>query len=188
MPTTRNPMFADAPEAYRDRPPRFPEATSLVSVGLDCHGREAMMFPAAASAWRQMAEAASREGHDLRLVSAYRSIARQAEIIRRKREKGLSWDEILKVSAYPGFSEHHTGCAVDIASPFCPPLTEDFEQTPEFAWLAQHAATFRFHLSFPRGNPLGVSFEPWHWCWHAAPPPSTRSAGCSRAGIRSRAS
>ena len=158
-------MSAGAPEQYCGRPPRFHEAESLVSVGPDYHGREAMMLPAAASAWLRMIAAASRDGHNLLLISAFRSIAHQAEIIRRKRAKGLSWDEILKVSAYPGFSEHHTGCAVDSASPLCPALTEDFERTPEFAWLAQHAVTFCFHMSYPKSNPFGVSFEPWHWMW-----------------------
>ena len=161
----QNSMFPDAPVQYRDRPPRFREESSLGFVGLDCHGRIALMFPAAASAWRRMIAAASRDGCQILLVSAYRSVSHQAEIIQRKRAKGLSWDEILKVSAYPGFSEHHTGCAVDLASPQCLGLTEDFERTPEFAWLGQHAAEFGFRLSYPRNNPFGVSFEPWHWMW-----------------------
>lgn len=162
-------MFADAPDAFRDRPPRYPEAGELVSVGLDHHGREARLGSGAAQAWLAMVRAATADGCSLLLISAFRSIARQAEIVRRKRERGLSWDEILRVSAYPGFSEHHTGTAVDVGAPGCAELTEVFEGTAEFAWLNRHAGSFGFHLSYPRDNAEGFAYEPWHWRWHAEP-------------------
>lgn len=160
-------MFADAPDTFRNRPPRFAEAGELVSVGLDHHGREALLAPPAAAAWRAMARAAAADGRTLLLVSAFRSIARQAAIVQRKRERGQSWEEILRVSAYPGFSEHHTGCAVDLSAPGCADLTETFETTPEYAWLRAHAGRFGFRLSYPRGNAEGIVYEPWHWRWHA---------------------
>ncbi|NND57300.1 MAG: D-alanyl-D-alanine carboxypeptidase family protein, partial [Xanthomonadales bacterium] len=34
-----------------------------------------------------------------------------------------------------------------------------------FAWLTAHAKQFGFRMSFPRGNPHGVAYEPWHWAW-----------------------
>ncbi|MBE2213263.1 MAG: D-alanyl-D-alanine carboxypeptidase family protein [Opitutaceae bacterium] len=161
-------MFADAPDRFRDRPPRFAEAGELVSVGLDRHGREALLAPGAAAAWLAMARAATIDGRTLLLVSAYRSITRQAEIVRRKRARGDSWDAILRVNAYPGFSEHHTGCAVDLGAPGCVDLTEAFEATAEFAWLSTHAGRFGFRLSYPRDNTEGITYEPWHWRWHDA--------------------
>jgi len=156
---------ADIPDAYRDRPPRYAEAADLVSVGRDIHDREALLRRDAAVAWQTMAGAAGPDGAQLLIVSAFRGIERQREIVERKRARGLTWDEILRVSAFPGFSEHHTGCAVDIASPECRDLIEAFERTKEFRWLTEHAAEFGFSLSYPRGNPLGVIYEPWHWCW-----------------------
>ena len=36
----------------------------------------------------------------------------------------------------------------------------------EYAWLKDNAARFRFRLSYPRDNPHGIAYEPWHWCWH----------------------
>lgn len=161
-------MFTDAPDAFRDRPPRYAEAGDLVSVGRDLHGREALLVAGAAAAWLAMVRSAAADGHTLVLVSAYRSIARQAEIVRRKRERGQTWEEILRVSAYPGFSEHHTGTAVDLGAPGCADLTEAFETTPEFAWLSRRAAQFGFHLSYPRDNTEGITYEPWHWRWHDA--------------------
>jgi len=160
-------MFPDAPDRFRLAAPRFAEARELVSVGLDHHGRDARLTPAAAKAWLEMQAAARGQGISLLLVSAFRSVAYQAGIIERKRARGLSWEEILRVSAYPGFSEHHTGCAVDIASPECTRLEEAFERTPEFAWLEAQAGRFGFRLSYPRGNSEGLCYEPWHWCWKA---------------------
>jgi D-alanyl-D-alanine carboxypeptidase len=29
--------------------------------------------------------------------------------------------------------------------------------------MKKNAARFNFELSFPRNNPQGVSYEPWHW-------------------------
>jgi zinc D-Ala-D-Ala carboxypeptidase len=158
----------DVPFAYRGRLPRFKDAAELVCVGRDVHGRDALLHPNAAEALGRMAAEAVVCGATLLIVSAFRSIDRQTEIVRRKRDKGLSWDAILKVSAYPGFSEHHTGCAVDIGSPGCCDLVEDFEKTQEFRWLDVHAAEFGFLMSYPRGNRFGIAYEPWHWMWRNA--------------------
>ena len=112
-----------------------------------------------------MVVAAAACGVNLLIVSAFRSVERQQQIVTRKREKGLTWDEILRMNAYPGFSEHHTGYAVDIGAPKACDLEESFEETREFLWLSEHAVEFGFTMSYPRGNPSGVAYEPWHWVW-----------------------
>ena len=100
----------------------------------------------------------------LMIVSAFRSLQQQAEIIRWKLSCGLSIEATLLGSAPPGYSEHHTGRAVDISSPGCPPWDETFAHTEAYQWLSRHAGSFGFSLSFPRGNRYGYVFEPWHWC------------------------
>ena len=72
-------------------------------------------------------------------------------------------DEILTVNAAPGFSEHHTGNAVDIATPGSRPLTEEFEATPAFEWLSANAENYGFSMTYERDNPWGFIYEPWHW-------------------------
>ena len=72
-------------------------------------------------------------------------------------------EEILKVSAAPGYSQHHTGGAADIASPGSRPLTEDFETSAAFGWLVEHAAEYEFSMTYPRDNAYGFIYEPWHW-------------------------
>lgn len=163
------------PVAYAARVPFYPEAKELRSVGRDVQGRDARLAPAAALAWEQMRADALREGVPLLLVSAFRSVGRQREIVRRKLESGQALVEILKVSAYPGFSEHHTGCAVDVAAPEGELLTENFAGTPQFRWLSEHAHEYGFELSYPKGNKRGLAYEPWHWCWREGAAPAAGS-------------
>jgi D-alanyl-D-alanine carboxypeptidase len=143
------------------------EAGGLVSIGPDIYQREQRLVPTAATAWRAMRESASAEGVELQVVSAYRSVDYQEGILRRKLEKGQAMEEILQVSAAPGYSEHHTGRAVDITTPGYPVLEEEFEGSEAFAWLTESAGGFGFQMSFPRGNPHGVAYEPWHWAWQS---------------------
>jgi len=144
--------------------PLHAEAQELVSIGLDILNREQRLAPAAALAWQAMQAAAAADSVQLLPVSGYRSVAEQAAIIERKLERGLLIDAILTEIAPPGYSEHHSGRAIDIATSGTPPLTESFENTAAFTWLCANAGRFAFSLSFPRDNPYGYCFEPWHWC------------------------
>jgi D-alanyl-D-alanine carboxypeptidase len=123
------------------------------------------MFPAAAQAWQSMRQQAATDGIELQAVSAFRSVSYQAEIVQRKLDKGLAIEDILAVSAAPGFSEHHTGRAIDITTPGFPVLEQEFEKSATFEWLHLHAAMFGFRMSFPPGNRHKVAYEPWHWAW-----------------------
>jgi D-alanyl-D-alanine carboxypeptidase len=151
-------------EVYARRKP-IREASELVSVGLDIHGREQRLAPDAARAWQGMKLAAEGAGITLQLVSAFRSIDYQHQIIKRKLADGQRMEEILRVSAVPGYSEHHSGNAVDLTTTGSKPLTEEFETTPAFGWLVKNAARFTFTMSYPHGNKTGVVYEPWHWAY-----------------------
>ncbi|MEZ5463765.1 MAG: D-alanyl-D-alanine carboxypeptidase family protein [Lysobacteraceae bacterium] len=145
--------------------PLVAEPRTLAFAGLDRYRRPLWLTDDAASAWSDMRAAAYDDGIELDAISGYRSHAYQLGIFRRKRERGLSVDDILAVNAAPGFSEHHSGNALDIGAPDEPPAEESFENTAAFAWLCENAASFNFHLSYPRENPHGIVYEPWHWCW-----------------------
>jgi zinc D-Ala-D-Ala carboxypeptidase len=144
------------------------EPTELVPIGESLEGREIRLTPAAARAWATMKEEAFEAGVTLVPISGFRSVERQTEIIRAKLAAGQPIDEILKTVAAPGYSEHHTGRAVDIGAPGEPPLTELFAETPAFSWLEAHAPDYGFTLSFARDNPHGIAYEPWHWCYNLA--------------------
>ena len=147
--------------------PLQPECTNLVDTELDVFGRQPRLDARAFAAWTQMKEAAARDGVTLQLVSAFRSIQYQRDLILRKLARGDSIAAILAVNAAPGYSEHHSGRALDIGTPGYAHLEIEFERSPAFAWLARHAANFGFHMSFPRDNAYGVQYEPWHWCYRA---------------------
>ncbi len=153
-------------------PPRFAheralslhlEPARLVSIGPDLFGRPQRLTPVAAARWHALRQAARAEGIELWVVSAFRSIDYQYELIRRKLEQGQDITQILAVNAPPGYSEHHSGRALDLTTPGCPPLTEEFEDTPAFAWLVRRADEFDFLLTYPRENAQGFIYEPWHW-------------------------
>ena len=142
------------------------EATELVCAEIGIDGKEHFLIPAAANAWGRLRSAAISEGISLFIVSAFRSVDRQAEIVRQKLETGVAINDILTVCAPPGHSEHHTGRAVDLSTPGSQALEVEFEQTAAYAWLTRRAREFGYRLSYPVGNPFGYQYEPWHWCFH----------------------
>lgn len=144
---------------------RHREARRLVPVGLGTDGRDKFLLPVAAQAWHSMQGAAHDDGVELLLVSAFRSIEFQAALIRAKLDRGLPLDEVLRINAPPGYSEHHTGCALDLGVAGCAALDEAFEHSAAFAWLQAQANRFGFTLSYPRNNAQGYLYEPWHWCF-----------------------
>ncbi len=144
-----------------------PEAKRLVFIGRAADDKRILrLTPRAAVAWRRMQAAAARDGVTLVPLSAFRSIARQTLIIRRKLARGQPIADILKVSAVPGCSEHHTGRALDLGAPGHLKLEATFARTREFRWLQRRGGEFGFKLSYPRHNRQGIVYEPWHWCWH----------------------
>lgn len=147
------------------------EATELEIADTDAAGRGYLLRPDAAAAWRALKAAAANDGITLSIYSAFRPLERQAELIRRKLAQGQAIADILRVLAPPGYSEHHSGRAIDIATPGAVGLDAGFELTPAYAWLTRHAARFGFILSYPRDNPSAYQYEPWHWCFADDPTP-----------------
>jgi zinc D-Ala-D-Ala carboxypeptidase len=140
-------------------------ADDLISIAATPDGREILLVRRAAEAWRLLITAAQGDGVELMPLSGFRSVQRQHEIFQRKLSAGARLAEILRVNAAPGYSEHHTGRALDVGLRGEPPLTEAFGDTAAFAWLARRAGDYGFHLSYPRNHRSGIAYEPWHWCW-----------------------
>lgn len=147
------------------RLPAYDVAAEVVLAETGSDGTRHMLVAGAAKAWQGMKQAALSDGVVLEIVSAFRTLEDQAAIIRDKLARRMPMERILMLSAPPGYSEHHTGCALDINTPGCVPREEPFEDTAAFAWLTEHAGRYGFHLSYPRGNTVGFIYEPWHWCW-----------------------
>lgn len=145
------------------------EPDRLAHAGVDRFRRPLWLHPGAARAWTHLRQAAWLDGIVLDAISGYRSHHYQLGIFERKLARGLRVDEILTVNAAPGYSEHHSGLALDIGTPGEPPAEESFEHTPAFAWLRANAGGYGYFMSYPRDNPHGIVYEPWHWRYQ---PPS----------------
>lgn len=121
---------------------------------------------AAAEKFKAMSAAAAREGISLVPISGFRAVGDQKHLFFDvKAQRGQVTTKRAEVSAPPGYSEHHTGYAVDIGDGKTPAtnLSPTFENTSAFKWLEKNAAYYSFEISFPKGNPQGVNYEPWHW-------------------------
>ena len=101
------------------------------------------------------------------LDSAYRSVAAQQKIVDDFTEK-YGEDYVKKYVAVPGYSEHHTGLALDLYFTIDGKdvyENEDLVQYPDI-WKAVHARLpeFGFILRFPEeGEAItGYAYEPWH--------------------------
>jgi zinc D-Ala-D-Ala carboxypeptidase len=141
------------------------EEESLVEIGRDIFDRTQYLSKEAAASWNEMRKQANQDSIQLDIVSAFRSVNKQLSIIERKLKQGQVISEILEVNTAPGYSEHHTGRALDITTPGCEPLVKYFDITDAFHWLVENASLYSFSLSYPKGNPCGVAYEPWHWAY-----------------------
>ncbi|WP_164928578.1 M15 family metallopeptidase [Gloeobacter violaceus] len=139
----------------------------LVASHSTIRGRKEYLSNEAAWAFTRMRAAAAKAGVRLILISGFRDRTRQARIFAKQIARKGSLAAALKLVAPPGFSEHHTGYAMDLGDALYPKthLETTFENTPAFRWLSRNAARFGFELSYPPGNAVGVGYEPWHWRW-----------------------
>ncbi len=119
----------------------------------------------AGEAFLRMKAVAKSQGIELVLISGFRSISAQTQLFQKQIQKRGSKAEAVKLSAPPGYSEHHTGYALDIGDGKQPSLDlkTQFQSTQAYQWLVNNAHKYGFELSFPQDNLQGVSFEPWHW-------------------------
>lgn len=143
--------------------PFYAEATILVKVGISPYDKPVYLTPETAKAWNVMKDAAQFDGIGLLLLSGFRSFQTQAYIIRSKIMAGRSIEEIMTANAPPGYSQHHSGRALDICTPGFIVPEQAFDKTPAFKWLKQHARKFGFIMSYPQKNREGFIYEPWHW-------------------------
>ncbi len=138
---------------------------NLVSVGLYRDtSRVVRLHEKAAAAFKRMKAGAQKDAVLLVPISGFRTFAYQQGLFNRAIKKYGSRDKAAKWVAPPGFSEHHTGTAIDIGdgvSPKCD-VKSCFKHTKTYSWLNQNASLYGFKLSFPETQ-TAVSFEPWHW-------------------------
>lgn len=124
--------------------------TSLVT--LDDYGRQAT--PDTINAFLQMRKGANRDGLDISVQSAYRTMEYQRGLYERAGGDGAV--------ARPGYSEHHTGRALDLWGP--DGLLDERTTSDEGRWVAEHAHEYGFIIRYTEENQsiTGYIPEPWH--------------------------
>lgn len=128
------------------------EPENLVYVG------KAQMVDYAANAMQELINAAASEGYTIFTMTGYRSYGFQASIYNGYLKED-SKENVDTYSARPGYSEHHTGLAVDVNS-----LNQSWGETPEGIWLNENCYKYGFIIRYPYGKDeiTGYMYEPWH--------------------------
>ncbi len=112
------------------------------------------------NAFKEMSNAASKEGYGIVINSAYRSYQDQVELGEYyKKWYGQSY--VDKYVAKPGFSEHQTGLAYDVGSR----SVNVFANSREYQWMKDNAYKYGFIERFTKRyeNITGFRMEAWHY-------------------------
>ena len=126
--------------------------------------------PSAATAWRELQNAAAADGVAIVLTSAHRTVEHQRRLFlgRLGGTSDRAIEAALRTAAPPGYSKHHTGYAVDIGQPG--QRRGSFHLTAAFDWLAaDNYANARRHGWVPSypvfGSHMGPDPEAWEFVW-----------------------
>ncbi|MBR5478704.1 MAG: D-alanyl-D-alanine carboxypeptidase family protein, partial [Clostridia bacterium] len=128
-------------------------------------GKQYLMTHEAYWRFKQLSDAARKEGISIKAASTYRTEDYQGRLynnyLRTTGRKNAD-----NYSARPGFSEHQTGLAVDVNY-----TGTSFENTTAFKWLQKHAHEYGYILRYPKGKTwiTGYAYEPWHYRYVGIP-------------------
>lgn len=139
--------------------------SDLVTV-IDSNGNSYPLSAKAAPSFKAMSDAAAAAGEPFYLTSTYRSYSDQVSTY-------AYWvntsgkDGADTYSARPGYSEHQTGLAFDVAATVNGTnyVLSDFDRTSQYAWLQAHAADYGFIQRYYAGSEsiTGYEAEEWHY-------------------------
>lgn len=125
-----------------------------------CNGEVQEGNREAVVAFKNMYEAAKKEGLGLVINSSYRSYQDQEEICNTYKEL-YGEGYVSRYVALPGYSEHQTGLSFDIGST----SSNVFADSKEYEWMLDNAYKYGFILRFTKANLsiTGFRSEPWHY-------------------------
>ncbi len=131
--------------AHTDTGYRSGSAFTITVVTVDGHPVER----ATANAYYVMAQAASRDGVEIRIVSGFRTMAEQQHLYYCYTSCSCN---SCNLAARPGYSNHQSGHALDLNT----------SSGGVYAWLNAHGAHYGFSRTVPS--------EAWHWEWWGGGP------------------
>ena len=147
-------------------PDDWEENVQLVDVK-DAWGEEIKVEKEAYEKYTELKSELEKEGVYIELDSCYRSVAAQQELWDRWTiEKGIEY--VKQYVAVPGYSEHHTGLALDICIKVNGELVYENDDMiadrDTFTKIHAKLADYGFILRYLEGKDdiTGYSYEPWH--------------------------
>ncbi len=160
----RMPLFVNrwngVPRGYRpDNLIEKPAGEQFYSIS-----RKILICADAAEAYEAMArDAMQKDGICFKVNYAYRSYEEQEKIIE-ETDKVMGMEETMKTAAPAGFSEHHTGLALDVSGAIREDGTHITENEDAYKWLADNCYKYGFMIKNLKGKEhiTGTAYEPWH--------------------------
>jgi zinc D-Ala-D-Ala carboxypeptidase len=141
------------------------DLVSLQAHGVPTLGSEVLQLRReAAEALRRLVEAATADGEELVVASAYRSYDDQQ--ISHARLTSIYGEGAAGMSATPGHSQHQLGTAVDFTNAAASyQVWLPFGETSASVWLEHNAWRYGYVLAYPDGKEreTGFQWEPWHY-------------------------
>lgn len=113
---------------------------------------------------------ACTDKHDMILTSGYRTLTNQKEILQEKINL-LGEEEALQWAMLPGYSEHHTGYAVDVSIYTDQGNYIRYRGQDEYSWINQNCYKYGFIRRYAgeKKELTGVSDEEWHYRYIGIP-------------------
>jgi LAS superfamily LD-carboxypeptidase LdcB len=139
------------------------EELSPVTTGGEAAGRSESLQKDAASSFEKMRADAQSQGINLYAISGFRSTEEQTALWNDQVRKQGSEEKAARINAPPGYSEHHTGYAIDVGTSTKTDLDPSFESTNAYKWIAQNGKRYGFEQSFTGAAGQGAGEEAWHY-------------------------
>ena len=162
-----------------DTPYTFPAGVEMEAVW-QYTGNDYMVRDYSVSLQKQAAEAfdkmledfAAETGiKDVLVTSAYRSYEEQEDVFNSSASKN-GMEHTQRYVAQPGYSEHHTGLAVDFSIyNVSKGYSYDFDGKGDYKWIVDHCAEYGIIQRYPPDKEAitGIAEEGWHFRYVGGP-------------------
>ena len=108
--------------------------------------------------------------HDMIITSAYRSLEEQNEALEEKINE-FGEEDALKWVMLPGYSEHHTGYAVDMSIRTDDGVYIPYKGQNDYSWINKNCFKYGIVRRYTEDKVAitGISNEPWHYRYVGIP-------------------
>lgn len=143
------------------------DLASLIAYGVpgyDPNGGDLLVRRDSLEPLAKLTSAATEAGHELVVLSAYRSYAEQRQNF--EHFTNVYGNEAEIVSARPGQSQHQLGTTIDFTNAEVGyQLLPSFGKTDASEWLEKNAWKHGFAITYPDGDEHGTGrqWEPWEY-------------------------